>query len=202
MEYRDTKEKIAIEAMLLFAKSGFDGVSVRDIAAAVGIKESSLYKHYASKAAILDSIFERLSRSCRLAMAGLVGNDDAHSETHEDDMIWVCTGLFHYFLDDELVAPFRRMLSIEQYKNASARALYKELFLDTPLQLYSGLFSVMLSRGLIPYASAQVLALEFYAPIYVLLTQSDLAADAHEADDRLARHVHMFYSQYCKGSKQ
>lgn len=202
MEYSDTKEKIALKSLLLFSKSGFDGVSVRDIAAAVGIKESSLYKHYASKAAILDSIFEQLSIRCRLAMDGMVGPDSAqHSETGEEDMVWVCIGLFHYFLDDELVSPFRRLLSIEQYKNARASALYKELFLDTPLQLYSGLFNALLAKGLIPYADARLLALEFYAPVYLLLTQSELSAKAVDTDEQLRLHVHMFYRQYCRGIK-
>ena len=41
-----TKDKILIEALSLFSVSGFSGVSVRDIAKAVGIRESAIYKHY------------------------------------------------------------------------------------------------------------------------------------------------------------
>ena len=41
-----TKERIRYEALNLFSEKGFDTVSVRDIASAVGIKESSLYNHY------------------------------------------------------------------------------------------------------------------------------------------------------------
>lgn len=38
-----TKEKIVETALDLFSQRGYDGVSVRDIARAVGIRESSLY---------------------------------------------------------------------------------------------------------------------------------------------------------------
>ncbi|WP_424359154.1 TetR/AcrR family transcriptional regulator [Methanocella sp. MCL-LM] len=57
---KSTKEKIFDAAVDLFAERGYEGVSIRDIAGAVGIKESSVYKHYASKDAILDSVFEYL----------------------------------------------------------------------------------------------------------------------------------------------
>lgn len=54
---KSTKEKIFDAAVDLFAERGFDGVSIRDIGRAVGVSEGAVYKHYASKEAILDSIF-------------------------------------------------------------------------------------------------------------------------------------------------
>ena len=41
-----TKERIIDQALDLFSRKGYDGVSVRDISGAVGIKESSLYNHF------------------------------------------------------------------------------------------------------------------------------------------------------------
>jgi len=49
MAKRNTKETILFESLKLFADKGYDGVTVRDIAAEVGIKQSSLYKHYKKK---------------------------------------------------------------------------------------------------------------------------------------------------------
>ena len=45
----DTKHRILLEALRLFSQRGYDAVSVEQIAAAVGIKAPSLYKHYRSK---------------------------------------------------------------------------------------------------------------------------------------------------------
>lgn len=40
----NTKERIVKEALTLFSKHGYQGTSVKNIADAVGIKDSSLYK--------------------------------------------------------------------------------------------------------------------------------------------------------------
>ena len=42
---RDTKERIQSEALRLFAENGYHAVTVEQIAADVGIKAPSLYKH-------------------------------------------------------------------------------------------------------------------------------------------------------------
>ncbi len=58
-----TREKILKEALILFSERGFHAVSVRDIAKAVGIKESSLYNHFKNKQDIFDSIVDMYCRS-------------------------------------------------------------------------------------------------------------------------------------------
>ena len=54
----ETKELILKKALDMFAKSGYDSVSIRDIAKAVNIKESSIYYHFKNKQDILDSLVE------------------------------------------------------------------------------------------------------------------------------------------------
>ncbi len=53
-----TKQKIFDVSVELFSKKGFSGVSVREIARNVGIKESSLYNHFQNKDDILAQIFD------------------------------------------------------------------------------------------------------------------------------------------------
>ena len=60
MAKRNTKELILLEALKLFADKGYEGVSVRDIAAEVGIRQSSLYKHFESKQDIFDTLVETM----------------------------------------------------------------------------------------------------------------------------------------------
>ena len=43
------KTKVERAAVDLFAASGFDGVSIADIAGAAGVSQGALYRHYASK---------------------------------------------------------------------------------------------------------------------------------------------------------
>lgn len=56
-----TKEKILENALELFAQSGYLGTSMSDIANRLGITKAALYKHYAGKQEILDSIILRMN---------------------------------------------------------------------------------------------------------------------------------------------
>lgn len=53
----NTKEQIFDKALELFAKHGYDAVSIRHITREVGIKESSFYNHFAGKASLMDEIY-------------------------------------------------------------------------------------------------------------------------------------------------
>ena len=65
-----TKEKILDTALELFSRQGYDGASVRDIARAVGIRESSLYNHFPSKRALFDGIVDFCVQQAELYFRG------------------------------------------------------------------------------------------------------------------------------------
>ena len=62
-----TKQKILECATDLFAEKGYTETSIRELAAAVGLKEASIYNHFLSKNAILESILEEYSELTRAA---------------------------------------------------------------------------------------------------------------------------------------
>ena len=53
-----TKELIFDKAIEIVATVGFENMSMRDLANAVGIKTASVYSHFASKQEILDNIYD------------------------------------------------------------------------------------------------------------------------------------------------
>ena len=54
----DTKERIMRTSMELFAKKGYEAVSVSDIAGALGVTKGALYRHFDSKRAIFEAILQ------------------------------------------------------------------------------------------------------------------------------------------------
>ena len=54
----DTKSQIFNSALRLFAENGFEKVSVRSIADAVGIQAASIYNHYGSKEQIMEACYD------------------------------------------------------------------------------------------------------------------------------------------------
>jgi AcrR family transcriptional regulator len=53
-----TRERIRREAAALFRRKGFNGTSMAELAANVGVTKSSLYHHFPSKQALLSEIIE------------------------------------------------------------------------------------------------------------------------------------------------
>jgi len=55
-EARDTRSRILDAALDLFARQGYAGTSVRQIARAVGLSDAGLYAHFAGKRAVYDAL--------------------------------------------------------------------------------------------------------------------------------------------------
>lgn len=69
------KRAIVATALRLFATHGVDGVNIRDIAAGAGFTNPALFRHFASKEALAQALFDR----CYAALAALLLPDPALS---------------------------------------------------------------------------------------------------------------------------
>lgn len=69
----DTRERILEVSLELFSLRGTEAVSIRDICAQVGIKESSVYYHFKNKQAIVDEIYARFEARVNALMDELMG---------------------------------------------------------------------------------------------------------------------------------
>ncbi|GAA4286405.1 SACE_7040 family transcriptional regulator [Georgenia daeguensis] len=82
------REQILRAAAELFARSGFGGVSVDDIGAAVGVSGPALYRHFPGKEAILAELLvgisEELLREGRVRVAAADGEADTALEALVD----------------------------------------------------------------------------------------------------------------------
>lgn len=66
---KNMRETILNQSILLFARVGFDAVSMRDIAAAVGVTPAALYHHFSDKEQLY---LEAVSHACKEKMGTLM----------------------------------------------------------------------------------------------------------------------------------
>ncbi|MGQ0737061.1 MAG: TetR/AcrR family transcriptional regulator [Acidobacteriota bacterium] len=71
-----TREAILDAALTLFADNGYFGTSLRDVAGAVGVRESALYNYFASKEALFDTLLTVEATSRNEQLAALVDRTD------------------------------------------------------------------------------------------------------------------------------
>lgn len=200
----DTKEKILLSALELFADRGYEAVTVAQIAEAVGIKAPSLYKHYQSKQAIFDAILQKmdtqyLQQVAALSMHGKDPDRDSHifACLSGGNLAEMVLSLFHYFLHDPFVSRFRRLLTVEQFHQSELSRLNSRQYAEDPIAYQTELFRQLIAAGCIRPLEPGLLAMEFYSPIYFLLQLCDREPlKEPEALELLRRHVENFQLQY------
>lgn len=183
-----TKERIIDEALTLFAVKGYQGTSVKNIADAVGIKDSSLYKHFKSKKEIFDTIVQEMSvRMERMSREnGLPDENDMdeaaelYGSISENGLLMLSERIFLFYLRDEFAARFRRMLVIEQYRDKEVYGVYRGLFMDAAISYQTQLFAEMIKRGVFEGKDPEAMAVNFYAPIFFLLNKYDQEPNREE----------------------
>lgn len=201
-----TKKKILDAALTLFSEKGYANVFVAEIAEAVGIKAPSLYKHYKSKQDIFNAILDEMKsnyneRANSLNMNGNNATADAEifSDVSEDELVKMGVDLFMYFLHDEYAQKFRKMLTIEQFHNKELAELFTKQYADDPLSYQSAMFAMLSANGVLKEQNPNVMALQFYAPIFMLLTMCDRDPQREmELTALLELHIRQFSRIYSK----
>ena len=200
----DTKQRILDEALTLFSERGYANVFVNDIAEKVGIKAPSLYKHYKNKQAIFDAIIDEMSskfeqQAQALSINGTNPTADAevYRSMDEDHLIKLGNDLFAYFLHDSYTKRFRKMLTLEQFKDKDLARVYSEQYFDRPLSYQGMLLGLLVAQGLLVTENVPIMTLHFYAPIYMLLTVCDREPEREqEALELMEKHIRQFDKIY------
>ena len=203
----DTKRKILDAALTLFSENGYTNVFVAQIAEAVGIKAPSLYKHYKSKKDIFNAILDEMRagydrQAASLAIDGSNAGADAmvFAAASEDGLVQMGMSLFAFFLHDEYTRKFRKMLTVEQFRNPELAQLLSRQYIDDSLKYQCAMFDMLCKNGMMNGEDPYVMALQFHAPIYTLLTICDREPEREpEMLALLERHIRQFRKIYSKG---
>lgn len=179
-----TKEAIIYESLKLFSTNGYDAVSTRTIARAVGASDAVIYKHFRSKKDILDTIADICKKRYFEKRATVKLEEICWKNVEQ-----ICMGMFEFQTTDEWIVMFRKMLIIEQFKNNEMGYLYKKIFIDAPLESMEHMFRVLMKQGYMKEGNPRVYAMELYAPFFMYHT---IDGNLLEIKNDLREHVTNF----------
>lgn len=92
------------------------------------------------------------------------------------------------------------MLTVEQYNYVELAQLFSRQYADDPLAYQSAMFSMLGANGVLRELNPNVTALQFYAPIYMLLTMCDREPQREaECTALLEQHIRQFSKVYSRG---
>ena len=190
-----TKEKILLTAIKLFAQDGYEAVSISKISGELGMAKSALYKHYKNKRDIFDSIINRMDeldyeRAREYNMPD--GNMDEIIKGYREisiDKIRIYTEVqFKHWTEEEFSSLFRRMLTLEQYRNQEMSDLYQKYLVSGPIDYMTYLFAGITGKK----EEAKQLAIEFYGPIFLMYSLYDNKREGDDLTEMLKNHVERF----------
>ena len=194
----ETKENILRTALDLFAKDGYEAVSVSMIAGKLGITKGALYKHFKNKRDIFESIIKRMSetdyekaKEHEMPEESIEYAPEAYKNTSADKIITYSKTQFRYWTQEKFSSDFRRMLTLEQYRSTEMLKLYQQYLAGGPLMYMADIFGELCGSK----QDAMQTALEFYGPFFLLYSVYDAAEDKAKVIETADKHIDSFIAR-------
>ena len=172
------KEEILIVALHLFARDGYEAVSVCQIAGELDMTKGALYRHYKSKRDIFDCIVQRMeqqdseqARQNEVPEESIEKVPEEYQNVSVEDFVGYSKSMFEYWTEDDFASSFRKILTLEQFRNEEMQNLYQQYLVSGPAEYVKDLFKNMKIKN------PEENAVKFYANMFFYYSMYDGAAD-------------------------
>ena len=176
------KEEILIVALHLFARDGYEAVSVSQIAGELDMTKGALYRHYKSKRDIFDCIVQRMeqqdseqARQNEVPEESIEKVPEEYQNVSVEDFVGYSKSMFEYWTEDDFASSFRKMLTLEQFRNEEMQNLYQQYLVSGPAEYVKDLFKNMEIKN------PEEEAVKFYANMFFYYSVYDGATDKMKA---------------------
>ena len=193
----DTKEKILAAALEMFSKNGYTGTNIRELSASLGLVKSGVYKHYESKEAIWNALLDEM-----IAYYGEHFGSPEHLPPVPDSpegLVTMTMQMVNITVHDEKIIMTRKVLTLEQFRDARARELATKHFLTGLTDIFTRIFTGMMDKGLLRKDDPKMLAFAYTAPISALIhlcdREPEKTEDALKQIEEFSRHFIRVYGQ-------
>ena len=176
------KEEILIVALHLFARDGYEAVSVSQMAGELDMTKGALYRHYKSKRDIFDCIVGRMeqqdgeqARRNEVPEESIEKMQEEYQNVSVEDFVGYSKSMFEYWTEDDFASSFRKMLTLEQFRNEEMQNLYQQYLVSGPAEYVKDLFKNMEIKN------PEENAIKFYANMFFYYSVYDGATDKTKA---------------------
>lgn len=187
---KTTKEDILIVALRLFAKEGYEAVSVSQIAGELGMTKGALYRHYESKRDIFDHIVKRMEQGdgeqaeeYDMPADEIESMPEKYGKVSLDNFLEYSKSMFAYWTENDFASSFRKMLMLEQFRNEEMQALYQQYLVAGPAEYVKDLFE---SMGI---EDADKKAELFYSAMFFFYSLYDGAKEKEQVKERFEKAI-------------
>jgi len=178
-----TKQEILGNALSLFAQRGYDGVSVRDIARSVGIKESSIYNHYSSKQSILDGICAQFIETLHASRPSLAEVERLMGDMRPTELFLRLISSYGSKINPQITQMAKVMFG-EQFHDEAVHAIFEREFIQNNVNYYVEVLSMMEGKKLIVPCDKPVVA-NLFNNEQMLLSFQFSCCETDDGRDRL-----------------
>lgn len=191
----ETTRKILDAAADLFARNGYDGVSVRAVAEKANIRESSLYNHFSSKNAVLETLFDEFIREIPKTRPSDEEIDQMLMMMKPDEVFKSI--LFHVGKSvSGTLSNTAMIINYEKFRNPRAAEMYYRYVVNEPTDYYERLIRKMAQRKMIQPVDAHMVAQQ-YNYVSIALTKEYIMAqyglaDLHSVVSSMVRTLEFF----------
>ena len=175
-------EELLIVALHLFARDGYEAVSVSQIAGELEMTKGALYRHYKSKRDIFDCIVQRMeqqdseqARQNEVPEESIENVPEEYQNVSVEDFVGYSKSMFEYWTEDDFASSFRKMLTLEQFRNEEMQNLYQQYLVSGPAEYVKDLFKNMEIKN------PEEEAVKFYANMFFYYSVYDGATDKTKA---------------------
>jgi AcrR family transcriptional regulator len=140
-----TKNLIMLESTVLFAKRGYEAVSIRDIASTIKMKPSSLYNHFPSKEYLFDAVLDQAEDLYLLYFKYL---DDTISKAQTFSEVLDVIIREPSMMSNEFTCYAFSLIQTEQFRDAHCSRIFNETFLDYSINFFKTWFDRCVEKGL------------------------------------------------------
>lgn len=152
--------------------------------------KGALYRHFESKRDIFDHIVKRMEQgdgeqaeSHDIPADKKENEPEQYEEISTDNFMEYSKSMFSYWTENDFASSFRKMLTLEQFRNEEMQALYQQYLMSGPAGYVKDLFKSM------SVVEADKKATMFYSIMFFYYSLYDGAKDKTRIKERFEKSI-------------